>query len=469
MAEFQYYPSVIVAGVPTLQDGIEVQNSDLALVGEVAGLADDRVLAELLRLMPTNGTDPVARTILPAGYEFYTQMRSEGDTTPHNVGATVAPTGSANGSVLVNPFRAVVGSRTPVGTNALSNWRDNRSSVFVGSATSLSTTLAFAANSSGNARWDLVYATLSIDAASNQVQRRVKNPASPTPSISTIYLYLAQQVQISIAQGTPGATPTIPSVPSDTSSNYNIPLAAVLIKNGFGPTTQIAPSCIRDLCLQTGISSRLGTMGMRPANQNHDRVNRDGTITAGKYAQNFPWDIATPNQSSLFLPPGMVGGDMRLILMDFTVSGHPSHANGDLVDDSVDWRNRYFRITSFLCSTEKFGSDPTLSEFGGGAPAVPFPLSLQSGRLSLGMGQSFVADDKAIVNMCSVYIDTDNVALNSGFQQGTTPMGSSTKFGIVCDPTTGGLKAYVSGNPGCRAVIWLEATGQLPNHKTANP
>jgi hypothetical protein len=136
---------------PVLVNGVEVQNSELALAGQVAGLADDRVLAELFRFMPTDGTN-TAKCIFPAGY-----FPSSGiaPSIQANV-PTVAPTGSPNASVIVNPFRGIVGSRNtpnvqPMGpmTGPSASWRDTRSAVVVGT-NALAQSVAFLANSSGN-------------------------------------------------------------------------------------------------------------------------------------------------------------------------------------------------------------------------------------------------------------------------------------------------------------------------------
>ena len=50
-----------------LLDGQEVEEDDLNGISENAALADDRVLAELVRVRPYNGTSP-SRGIMPYGY-----------------------------------------------------------------------------------------------------------------------------------------------------------------------------------------------------------------------------------------------------------------------------------------------------------------------------------------------------------------------------------------------------------------
>src|SRR5689334_8947870 len=102
-------------------NGQSVQQADLNLLGETSALADDRVFAELFRMQPYDGAT-VRKGVLPFGHSASA-----------NAGLVV-PNG-ATGSVLVNPLRAFVGSRTAVATSAKANWRDIRSALAVGSTT----------------------------------------------------------------------------------------------------------------------------------------------------------------------------------------------------------------------------------------------------------------------------------------------------------------------------------------------
>ena len=51
------------------QDGQEFQQGDMQTLSTVAGLADDRTLAEILRLAPYDGTN-LYKTVLPYGVDF---------------------------------------------------------------------------------------------------------------------------------------------------------------------------------------------------------------------------------------------------------------------------------------------------------------------------------------------------------------------------------------------------------------
>src|ERR1700719_1812588 len=112
------------------QNGVEVEQGDINLLGSVGGLADDHVLAELLRLAPFSGT--VAKAVLPFGHT-------------QSAAPTVAPNG-ASGSVVVSPFRVIVGSRdTTANIGVRANWNDLRSGICAGA------TLPLAAQSGAQA------------------------------------------------------------------------------------------------------------------------------------------------------------------------------------------------------------------------------------------------------------------------------------------------------------------------------
>src|SRR5262245_59795698 len=101
--------------------GQAVSTGDLVTMAENAGLADDHVLAELLRLPPFDGTT-VAKAIIPFGIEG-----------PQGAGFVpnrqiVQGSGAADGKIRVLPFRAIIGSRDEIVVGGeKKTWRDIRS------------------------------------------------------------------------------------------------------------------------------------------------------------------------------------------------------------------------------------------------------------------------------------------------------------------------------------------------------
>ena len=124
--------------------GTEFQLSDALLIGQVSGLADDRVFAELIRMRPFDGQ--YRKMILPYAWSFQDAFPAPGAVAP---GATVQRSGFANSSVVVYPFRAIVGSRTALNSGTeLRNWRDIRSGIYTPVGGVAGTSFALAPNSS---------------------------------------------------------------------------------------------------------------------------------------------------------------------------------------------------------------------------------------------------------------------------------------------------------------------------------
>jgi hypothetical protein len=455
MGEAQFFPSSTASGFPVLVNGTEVQVADLALLGQTSGLADDRVFAELLRLSPydaNNSTNPVYKGIMPFGF----RPNCQSDFSPS---ATVVPSGLGDGSIWIYPFRAVVGSRraSVVGASSspdsrLANWRDIRSGIFVG-PTALTNgfcsvqKVQLAPNSSGSPRWDLVYATISVDAPSNSIQRRVKDPNSSNPTAQAVYQYLAQPVSVTVLQGTPGTTPTIPAIPADGDPYYHIPICAVFVPASFDGAEAITPQQIRDQVMPIMLYSTSGVSSLRPATGNTDW---DGT-----YQQDvaFTWPTSSPFRSALFLPPSMVGGEQILIQMDAVTTGHHSHPDGWLVDSSIDWRHRYFQIMAYLSSGNPFASTPT----------VPSGVAMPYGPQPYAPTTSIDTPDFRLAH--SMWPDSGTeaniyVADNSHFPSLVASGGS---IGFYVNMTDGAMFASLTGNPGVRLFAWVTASAQMGN------
>lgn len=435
MAEQQYYPAT---------DGQEFGIPDAQGVGVTSGLADDRTLDELLRMTPFDGTNTY-KTILPYGV---TPIDGSLGSTPANPG-TVQPSGSANGSILVNPFRAIVGSRVAAASDALENWRDIRSSVVTGSS-GLTQTFQLAANSSGNPRWDLVYVTLSVDVASGTQLRRVKNPSTGVVSAIDVTTVLLNPAVVSVLTGTPAATPAIPSLPADSGGNYNIAIAAVLVPNGFSATSTVLTTQIRDQVGNLNLTNGAGqtvaalheavTQHVKPASGNNDR--------AGTYATNRPYTTTRPG---MFLPPGMAGGGQMFVEV-YNVVSTPSHPNNSIVDNSIDWRNRMVVVFVQTTTSITFANDPT------GTPGNVMPLySAQPAVVSshvpfLQMSQTFQPDATLATNGSTVIV------------LGTSATVDGTTVGLYVLSTDGTLRWSSSGaSPNASYAFWIWYSGQFPN------
>ena len=445
-------------------DGQEFQFADADTVGASSGLADDRVLAELLHLPPFLSSGSVtSKRIIP-----YTQGAFPAGSFPAGqYTGVVQPTGSANGAVNIFPFRAIVGSRnaptaTPAdnasfpnpanSTGALANWRDVRSGIFIGSPTQLAFTQVLA-SSPAAPRWDLVYATIQVDSSTVSVTpRRVKNPSGGSISNVSVPDYLLSPVSVGVVTGsTSGALPTLPA---DTTGQYNFALAYVRIPGTFSGTYTFLSEDIRACTTLAGPANDFvyPSSGMRssPCNGNNDANNGGaGSANAFNTTGSQLYSQTTSGQRpGAFLPPDMVGGVSKFAFID-TVSTQPSHVNGSIVDSSIDWRHRIFRYDVVeATSSLVFCTDSSIT----GSEGLPFGNGGESFR---GLGNSVQVDGTTVAGKSTVF--------TAGPTQ-LPSMAAASAIGLLVDPTTGNLIWYQNGTPsGCRFVLWIDATAKMSN------
>jgi len=446
MAEPQVTAVTTPGGVITPVDGWEVEVADFQTLGQIAGLADDRVFAELLRMNPADPTGTY-RGVLP--YRVNTASNTWTEGAP--LSATVVSSGSASGSVLINPFRAFIGSRT--NSNGQQQWRDIRSGLFPGpTSPGLSgqggggvapgTNQVLAPNSSGYPRWDLVSAVLTIDAAANPVSRRIKDANSGSMSVQTVYEYLASSVAISVTTGTPASPPTLPSLPSDSSGTYYVPLAYVLVPNGFTSTSTVLATNIRDASMPLSLSESTGVVRARPADGNNDIGGTYGTA----------WSMSGIARPGCFLPPCWEGGTTVFVAQDDT-GGTPTFANGAVVDQSMNWCRRTLIIFSFGGITTPV-NQPFAWDANGASGTNAVPILGQVPYISA--ANTFVADG-------SVVSGKSSVLLLGPSQFGG--MASGSQVGLYVNPADGKLYAYKNAvTSGMRFFFMIMASGQFPNY-----
>lgn len=417
-----------------LQNGQEVEINDLNLLADAGGLADDHVLAELLRPDVFTGGS-VAKAILPFGQ------------TP-----TVTPAG-ATGSVTVAPFRAIVGSRdTAAAVGPLKNWNDVRSAIFTGPGT-LWASLGLQPNPEPVARFDLVYAQLQIDQPGAQVSRYRKDPSTEQVTVVQVAKSLVQTLTVSVLGGIPQHPK--PRLPPDGGGTYFFPLAYVRVHPNFGPLSSVAPSDIQELLPHLPLSPTTGASTLAPANHQHQE---GGTVMS---SSGFGWG-ADRQRPSLFLPPSMTGCEGRLVaidLLDKASAANWSHPSGGIVDDSRDWRHRLWRWQAAFT-----GYAPWVFPW---EPNAPVPAKTIISAVSdqtpavtraTGMGQSFVSDTPMLAPPRS-----DPAAVVALLDSRNAGLPPKVYAALVVDLTSGALKVFVEGAPGIRAFFWLDASGQFPN------
>lgn len=409
--------------------GTEITISDLELIGTEAALADDKVFAALLKLVPYNGST-VYKGVLPK--RDYTQ-------------GLVKP---GSGVVTVAPFRVFIGTRTAATTSAKDNRDDIRSSLYVGSsATSGVTTLTITDNSSGNPRWDLVYAKVTVDNNDSSVTRYVKDTTSKvvTPTAVTVTKNLL--IELFVQQGTPSATPVPPAAPSDSGSIYYLQLAYVVVPNGYAGAGMAVKS-VQDCYTPVLPDSQSIGLSARPASEfyNVGTNGAGGTILTAARLQDW---CTTNTKPAYALSPSMVGLEYRTLLIDLT-SATSSNWNvatsAQLLDDTIDWRKRFFWWNMCMLTqgsrTAYFATEyhDNTSEY----YYVPSPQA--SSFNQSGFGQSFRDDSGTIA---TVYNDT-------------LPANSARVIYIESPTSDAYLSVYVNLTDG---KLYCQTTGTTFNSK----
>jgi hypothetical protein len=413
------------------QNGQSVLEADLELLGEVSALADDRVFAEMFRATPYNGST-VARGVLP--YAHATQ---------NGTAALVAPNG-ASGSVLVNPFRALIGSRTAVASDAKKNWRDIRTAIGVGTTT-LAQTVAIGANASGNPRWDLVYAAVAVDANGASVTRKVKDPTTKVISSQNVVTTQKTTVTLGVTAGTAAANPDGPAAPPDAGGTYYIPLAYVRVPNGFGASSTVLDTDLGVIASTIRLSNATGGRSLAPANS---LFKQGGAAISNARIQTWGSSGTRPHY---FAPSTLSGGDSLLIALDLT-TGSLSHADLSVIDDSRDWRGRLCKWVAAV------GTDP-FAWSGSTLAVTPFDtsaetLNVATRPVTYGIGHT-LASGGASQDPVVARLRGDDLA----------SMAASSDVEIRCNRTTGALELkIVAGAPNCKIFVWVDFTGPVDNH-----
>lgn len=413
-------------------DGQEITQDDFNDNAANAALATDRTLAELFRPAPhDNGSGAqVTKGILP--FSFYGSPAVGADF------GIVAPSGSADGSVLIPPFRAILGSTDSSTPDA--NWRAVRSVAFEGTDSTKKTfqRQALAATSTNN-RWDLVWAKLTTDFNNLSQSRYDRDGSTGVVSTITPVVEKIDTVTIGVTQGTEAATPTRPALPSDSGADHYFPLAYVRLVHPHTAGTTLLSKQIQEVAPTIPLARATGAATLQPGNSQY--------LTAGTVIANGG-DFTNSARPNAFLPSTMVGQEGRFFAFDWdaTTKSHPVTAT-TLIDDSVDWRRRVFRW--FACAAN--GSPGDAFIWNATAPGNIPAASISSSNLAWGFGQSFQDDGTGIAGVAGGVAAIGNLA--------------DTAFPIylVVDLSTGVLNVVVGSDPGCRLYLWLEATGPFSN------
>lgn len=411
-------------------NGQAVYEADLNLLGENGALADDRVFAELLRMTPLgiDGGASVTKGVMPFKVNVH-------------LGLAALPqclVQAGTGGVTVHPFRAFVGSRAVVASGAKANWRDIRSAIMLGSTTALDTAVALDATAGGVQRIDMVYAAVTVDANDTGVVRKVKDPVTGQITTATVTATKSTTVTLGVVKGADNVT-ALPSIPSDAGGTYYIPLAYVHVPASFSGATAVAPENVWEVAPPVSLAESSGASSLRVANGNWDHNGTVQTRAPFVFAGRTP--AAMPSVAS--------GSTARLIAVDLH-SATKSHNSGDIVDFSVDWRCRVFKV---YASGIASGSSPDFPWRTTGANHVPSHAASKAWD----MGQSFTSDTTLPSGATGAAVCVfDNTSLPA--------IAGGASVALYVDAADGNLRVDYSGTaPACKLFFWVEASAQMGN------
>lgn len=416
--------------------GQEVQKSDIERIAENAAHADDRLLAELLRIR-ANPSSP-QKAVLPYGVSGHAAHGALNST------AGVQSSGTADGKVRVMPFRAVLGTRDVTGLDAT---RGIRTQLFAPAPSGQ--LVQIAANASASPRWTLIYAAVTPDDDDIIADRYVKDIGTGVVTQQNLVITKSTKAEVLALDGTPAATPAKPGLPSDAAGTYYIALAYIWVPGSFTIVTQIDRKWIHECAPTVPVHASLGAVSCAPANQSHVP---GGTVDLRQEPTNA--------RAGAYLPSTMVGGEERIILLQLA-RPDLSHNDGDVVDDSVDWRFRFFQWTATskagTTSTSGFASDRSAT----GVGPVPNATSLM---VATGLGQSFT-DDSSVPNAGLDPDITDGngvvVYLTSSHLAEIDPADFVVLY--VRDSDGALMVRYAGATPG-QFFLWLRATAPFSNY-----
>lgn len=411
-------------------DGQEVRQADYNGLATVAAQSADRLLGDILHVGSASAN---SKLIIPRA-----SLQAS------NYGDIVRPSG-ADGSVRIYNHKAVV-LRAQV-SDPNSTFRGANSGDYIGTAypgTDLYGTQTFTANSSGSARWDLVYVTVATDVNSASETRYIKDTVSPFANTPTsVHTHETTTVTVGVVTGTAAAHPTLPTIPADATSSYKIPLAYVRIPNGFGASSTVLTTDIYTVA-PIGEVNALGGISARPGGATNSISGAMMTATAGSgYTPIQDWGSSGTRPTG-FMPSTMAGGASRFFCIDCFDASTANHTfrNNDVIDSTIDWGRRLFKFT----------------------------VGFDNGSFGmLGFSATWTADANVLVGLGNSMIPGDASAIAMSTYNGVGAYASLTDLvtgGFRFTVNSGGNLVFTRVNPSTLGTlfVWLEASGQFGNY-----
>lgn len=416
------------------EPGQELSLEDADAMSLSGASADDRVFAELLRLTPYAGT--IARAILPFG-----SIGSDG-TDPSHAGIVKA-SGSSDAKIRVYPFRAIVG---PIGAGGdpLNSYRKIHSVVVAAdSGANLFSELTLEPTVANN-RWDLIWVKVSLNAVESTASRYVRDQTTEVVTLETLDVIIKDAYTLGVTKGTEATLPIYPTTPSDSGSDYYIPLAFVLLAHPFTGASPVIKYRIHEVAPVVSISRAMGAATLQPGKAQWDP--NGALLTATTF-------LTSAYRPDVYLPPTMTGRESRIFAFNWEVTNKsPAINNIHLLDDSIDWR---YRIFEWRAQVNHNAGSENFQWAVSGAGRVPTALGSLAGSPNngWGFGQSFRDDGTAaftpdVPGGVVAYLDTTTFPL------------LAIPVVLFVDMATGALKLSIQGaSPNAVVLVVIDASG----------
>lgn len=425
-------------------NGQSVRQQDINSISGNAALADDRTLWEVIRTLPFDSAPQKA--VLVAGQDGWPKPAGTNST-------ALVHSDSGGGKVRVRPCRVIVGATS---TTGIDRFRNIRSGYVLPTGGLDYQLVTIAANVSADPRWTLVYAKIEPDKDGDTDTVIVKDVTTGVVgSTPGVVINKKTTVTLGTVDGTAAASPTRPSLPADAAGAYYVALAFLLIPGSFNSATVLTRQRIYEVAPAITIHSGTGALTARPANQ---QFAQDGTVDTNQSGSG-----ATQYRPGAYLPSTMVGGEERHVLIQNHLTPL-SHNDGDVVDDSCDWRFRTFEWTAYAktgnTTAAGFASDRQAT----GTDLVPSAWNSELGASTLfGFGQSYI-DDTGVGAVFSVADGNGVAAVIKGGTSGISAIGGATDIIMLyVRNTDGALIVKFNGSPDVQVWVRLRATGPYSN------
>lgn len=434
-------------------NGQAVNQDDFNAIGRQAALNAEYIWAQLLRTAPTGSGSsftPV-RGIIPSEGQIPIAAYSE------NYRKSLMGGSQANDAkITFQPFVAVIGSRSDRAATATGPHdegtegprdalREIRLALHVGDGTKLETLIQVPAAT--NNRWDVFYAQVDIDTPDAADARFIKVGDGPVTA-TAVSVVDRTKVTIHRIGGVEATNPVKPAIPADGGGSYYILLGYYFVGAGHTLTSTITASRIFEAFTPILISPGNGGGRVCPAN--------------GAYRDNgYAWTVEqwsnARGQIVTHQSPNVTGFEERSIFINAEdSSGYASVAPNavTVLDDSVDWRKRYF-VTVLQAAPAT-----------GGGQAFPHAASSPSLFSNIySLATAVKAMNSHVENMSGNTAAAATGYIVAWFDDTSAPsVATGAKMAIFVDQATGRLCVWRNNvDAGRRVIAFVKGYGRQAN------